>query len=164
MRGLFLFPVALLAGCATSGSAPSLAPRAAEAIDPHVPVPEAPIPTDVSPALAGRLEALVAQAVAGDEAFRPAAERAEPLARSAGPAQSESWIVAQQALSAAVAAREPVTQALGDIDSLAAESVQQHGGIGAANLAAIKAAAARVAAIDRSEAAAIDTIQGLLAR
>ncbi|HET9458831.1 MAG TPA: hypothetical protein VFO51_02465 [Sphingomicrobium sp.] len=164
MRCLACLSLLSVAGCAAPATAPSLAPRAAEAIDPRVPVPEKAVPTDVSAALAGRLEVLVAQAVTGHEAFWPVAERAEQLARSAGPVQSESWIVAQQALSAAVAAREPLTRALGDIDSLGAESVQQHGGIGAADLEAIKAAAARVGEIDRSEAAVIDRIQGLLAR
>jgi len=165
MRGNLLFAAVLLAGCSASETgAPSLAPRAAEAIDPRVPVRETPVAINVSPTLAGRLQALVAQAVAGDEAFRPAAQRAEGLARSAGPAQSESWILAQQALSAAVAARGPVTRALGDIDSLLAESIRQQGGTGAADLAAINAAAATVGEIDSRQAAAIDRINELLAR
>jgi len=165
MRVFPLIAAAMLAGCSTSETgAPSLAPRPAEAIDPRVPVPETIVSPDVSPAVAARLEALVAQAVAGDEAFRAAAERAEDLAGAAGPAQSESWIVAQQALSAAVAAREPVARAVGDIDSLGAESIAQKGGLSAADLAAIKAAAERVGEIDAREAAAIDRIQALLAR
>ncbi|MFP5329829.1 MAG: hypothetical protein ACLGHC_06810 [Alphaproteobacteria bacterium] len=165
MRAFPLIAAAMLAGCSTSETgAPSLLPRPAEAIDPRVPVPETSVSPDVSPALAARLDALVGQAVAGDEAFRAAAERAENLARSAGPAQSESWIVAQQALSAAIAAREPVARGLGDIDSLAAESIAQKGGLSAADLAAVRAAAERVGEIDAREAAAIEHIQALLAR
>ena len=165
MRGLLIIACLLLAGCSAGDvQAPSLAPRAAEAIDPRVPVQNAVVSTDVSLPLASRIEALVAQALAGDEVFHPAADRAERLAASAGPAQSESWILAQQALSLAVAAREPVTRALGDIDSLGAERIQQQGGLGAGDLAAIKAAAARVGEIDEREAAAIARVQALLKR
>jgi len=152
----------MLAGCAAETGAPSLAPRPAEAIDPRVPVAEVIVSTDVTPGLASQLDALVARAVAGDEAFRAAAANAERLATAAGPAQSESWIAAQQALSAAVAARAPVTVALGEIDSLAAARIQQFGGLSAADLQAINAAAARVADIDRSEAEQIERIQARL--
>jgi hypothetical protein len=73
-------------------------------------------------------------------------------------------VVAQQALSAAVGARLPVTSAVADIDALGAQRVQILGGIGAADLKAIEAAAARVAEIDGHEAAAIDAVQKKLAR
>jgi hypothetical protein len=160
------FAVALavpLAACAAAGNAPSLAPRAAEAIDPRVPVPEPAISTTPSSALVQQLDALVARAVAGDQAFAPLAARANELADSAGEKESESWVVAQQALSAAVAARAPVAAAVGDIDALGAQRIQALGGIGAADLKAIDAAAARVAEIDSREAAAIAAIQAQLA-
>lgn len=157
-----LFPIAL-AGCAGAElQPPSLAPRAAEAIDPRVPVPETPVATQVTPALAQQLNALIAEAVAGDEAFRSAAAAAESLAAAAGPPQSESWIVAQQALSAAVAARAPVTRALGEIDALGATRIQALGGMSAADLAAVQAAAAQVAEIDSREATLIDRLQARL--
>ena len=162
MRGIPLLFLFALGACAAPESAPSLAPRTAEAIDPRVPVPEAPVPTEVAPALVQQLEALVAQAIAGDEAFRAAAVTAERLAAAAGPPQSESWIAAQQALSAAVAARAPVTRAMGEIDSLAAARIQQLRGIGAADLQAINAAASRVAEIDAREAAIIGQLQAQL--
>ena len=152
-----------VAGCAGPElQSPSLAPRPAEAIDPRVPVPEAPVPTQAAPALVRQLEALVAQAVAAEETFRSAAATAERLAASAGPPQSESWIVAQQALSAAVAVREPVTRALGEIDALGATRIQQQGGMSAPDLAAIDSAAARVAEIDARQAATIERIQARL--
>ena len=165
MRSLaFLLPVAI-AGCSTPGGPyPSLQPRPAEAIDPRLPVPEAPQQTAATLPLVQQLDSLVAQAVAGDEAFRPLVERAEALAQAAGPKPSESWIVAQQALSAAVAARTPVANAVGDIDALGAERIQRLGGIGAADLEAINAAAARVAEIDRREADAINRIQARVNR
>jgi hypothetical protein len=164
MRVLCLLLVLAPAACAAPTGAPSLSPRPAEAIDPRVPVPEPTIPTTPDPGLADQLEALVSQAIAADSEFRPLAERALQLAQSAGAKESESWVVAQQALSAAVAARAPVARALGDIDALGARRVQALGGIGAGDLAAIQSAAARVAEIDVREATVIDAVQAKLAR
>ena len=163
MRLLLLFSMIAIAGCAApGGGGPSLAPRAAEAIDPRVPVPDPPAQGTPSADLVRELDGLVAQAAAGDEAFRAAAANAERLAGAAGAPQSESWILAQQAVSAAIAARAPVTKAMGDVDSIAARRIQRLGGIGAADLAAIEAASARVQAIDSAEAAAIDRLQARL--
>jgi hypothetical protein len=164
MRDLALALTVLLSSCAAATNAPSLAPRAAEAIDPRLPVPDPTISSTPSPALIQKLDALVAQAVAGDGLFAPLAEQARQLADAAGPKESESWVVAQQALSAAVGARSPVTGAVGDIDAIGAQRIQALGGIGAAEQQAIKAAAARVAEIDEREAAAIESIQSKLAR
>jgi hypothetical protein len=166
MRWLIaLVPIVAIAACARPGGPyPSLQPRAAEAIDPRLPVPDPPVSSTPTAGLVNQLDALVAQAVNGDSAFRPLAERAQQLASAAGAKESESWVVAQQALSAAVAARAPVTRAVGDIDALGAQRVQTLGGIGAADLKAIKAAAARVAEIDGREAAVIDQIQRQLSR
>ncbi len=164
MRGFALALTVLLSGCATATNAPSLAPRAAESIDPRVPVPEPVLSTAPTAGLVEKLDALVAQAVAGDRAFSPLIERARQLAEAAGAKESESWVVAQQALSAAVGARLPVTSAVGDIDALGAQRVQTVGGIGAADLEAIGSAAAKVAEIDEREAAAIDSVQKRLAR
>jgi hypothetical protein len=165
MRALPILALTLVSGCAAAPvPAPSLAPRAAEAIDPRVPVPDVVVSTDVSVGLPAQLNALVAQAESGDAEFRPLAERAADLARAAGSKESESWIAAQQALSAAVAARGPVTRAVGDIDALGAQRIQKLGGIGLADLKAIDAAASRVAEIDQREAAAIDRVQALLSR
>jgi len=164
MRALALALSVLVAGCATATNAPSLAPRAAEAIDPRLPVPEPVVSTIPNPALVHQLDSLVAQAVTGDHAFAPLAERARQLADSAGAKESESWVLAQQALSVAVAARTPVTAAAADIDALGASRIQQLGGIGAADLKAIDSAAARVDGIDEREAAAISAMQAKLGR
>ena len=154
-----------MAGCATpSGPAPSLAPRAAEAIDPRVPVVTATTPQMVNPALVRRLADLVAQARNGENAFVIAAGEAQRLAAASGEPQSENWIVAQEAVSAVVAARAPTTKALGDIDGIAATSLETKGGIAPADLAAIEAAAAEVGAIDRRQARTIKMVQALLAR
>jgi len=159
MRGIAVLLVSLLAACSAPMGEPSLAPRAAEAIDPRVPVPEPAVQAQTTKGLVSQLDSLVVQASTGDEAFRPLAENARRLAEAAGEKGSESWIVAQQALSSAVAARAPVTRAAAEIDSLSAQRIQKLGGIGAADLEAIQSAAARVAEIDEREASAIDGIQ-----
>jgi hypothetical protein len=165
MRTLLLLLVPVLASCAASDTnAPSLFPRPAEAIDPRVPVPDPVLSATPTPGLVAQLNSLVAQAEQGDAAFRPLADHAAQLAQAAGPKESEGWIAAQQALSAAIAARAPVATAIGDIDTLGAQRVQKLGGIGAADLKAIDAAAARVADIDSREAGLIQQIQSRLGR
>ena len=166
MRTRALLTIAMigsLAACSTPHvTAPSLAPRAAEAIDPRVPVSNPVRSEPVDPALAAHLAALLDQVEAGDAAFRDSAAAAEKLAAAAGAPQSESWIAAQQALSAAHAARGPTTRALGDIDGLAATALATKGGMSAADLAAIRSAAARAADVDKSEAARIDALEARL--
>jgi hypothetical protein len=165
MRALPLLLIACLSGCASAPlGAPSLAPRSAEAIDPRVPVPEAAISMTPTAGLLAEIDRLVRQAITGDESFQPLIEHARELAASAGPKESESWIVAQQALSAAVAARAPVSAAAADIDALGAQRIKALGGIGAADLKLIDTAAARIGSVDDREAAAIDEIQRLLGR
>ncbi|MEO8454275.1 MAG: hypothetical protein ABI454_03890 [Sphingomicrobium sp.] len=162
MRGpLFtVLSVAALTACATPGGPyPSLQPRAAEAIDPRVPVERPMNDRPVSAALASRLAELVAQARAGDAAFESAASEAERLASAAGAPQSEGWVVAQEGLSAAAAARGPTTIALGDIDALGANALQTQGGIAPNDLAAIKSAGAQVGAIEQRQAQRIKAIQ-----
>jgi hypothetical protein len=164
MRALALTLAVLISGCSAVTNAPSLAPRPAEAIDPRMPVPEPAIPMTVSPGLTQKLQSLVAQAKAGDDAFVPLIERARQMADVAGEKESESWVLAQQALSAAVAARGPVAGAVADIDALGAVKIQQLGGMSSGDQKAIDAAAAQVSGIDRREAAAIMAIQAKLAR
>jgi hypothetical protein len=101
----------------------------------------------------------VSEAHAGEAAFEPVAEQAERLASAAGAPQSESWIAAQVALSAAIAARKPTATALGDIDALGATALKTQGGIAPSDLSAIQRAAAEVASIDQRQADRISTIQ-----
>ena len=125
-------------------------------------MPDPVLPTAVDPALAGQLSASIARAQAGHGGFQALAGGARSAAAAAGPRESESWIVAQQALSGLVAAREPVTRALADVDELAAQRVQRLGGIAAADLSAIQSASQQIAALDRAEAALIDELQAQL--
>jgi hypothetical protein len=154
----------LLSACSTSPrpGEPSLAPRAAEAIDPRVPIPSEVIAGPADPALASSIAALMADVRSGHAAFQIAADSAEALAAAAGPAQSESWIVAQEALSGLVAARGPVTKAIADLDALAAARLAASGGMLPGDLAAISAATEEAGAIGAQEAALIDRLQARL--
>ncbi|WP_432768055.1 MAG: hypothetical protein HEQ22_11545 [Sphingopyxis sp.] len=127
-RTLIFLPVAAvtafsLSACAAAQStgAPSLAKRPYEGrfnvAPPQVVVePPGPLPTD----LAGRLARWDSDAAGAQQAF--AAERgptASLVSAAAGAAvASESWVVAQQAISRLVATRAPLTAALVDIDRL----------------------------------------------
>ncbi|APZ99376.1 hypothetical protein BWQ93_13445 [Sphingopyxis sp. QXT-31] len=129
-RIAFLIPALVaslgLSACAAaqSSGAPSLAKRPIEGrlnvAPPAVVVPPpGPLPAD----LAGRLARWDADGSAAQQAF--AAERGSTVAlvtaAAGAPVASESWVVAQQAISRLVAARAPITAALGDIDRLYVE-------------------------------------------
>ena len=160
MRRTALLPLLLLSACAAPGGPyPSLQPRGAEAIDPRLPVVRPLNDRPVSAELAARLGALIDQARSGDLAFESAASAAERLATSAGAPQGESWIDAQQALTAAIAARRATATALGDIDAIAANALQRQGGIAPNDLAAIKDAQSVVGSLDRGQAERIKAIQ-----
>ena len=160
MRRALLLTTILLGACsAPGGPFPSLQPRAAEAIDPRVPVINPMNDRPVTASLASRLAALVAQAREGDAAFGTFADEAERLASEAGEPQSESWVVAQQALSAAVEARGPTARAVADIDALGADLLQKQQGLAPADLAAIQSADAEAGAIDQRQADRIAAIQ-----
>ena len=160
MRGAIVLMLTTLAACSSPGGPyPSLQPRAAEAIDPRVPVIKPMNSRPEAPAIASRLAALVAEARAGEAGFDSAASQAERLAGTAGPRESESWIAAQEALTAAIAARRATTQAISDIDGLAASALQMQRGIAPNDLAAIKRAGAEVGGIDERQAERIRAIQ-----
>ena len=162
-RFLLVLTMVALGACSTPQvNAPSLAPRAAEAIDPRLPVGGDVVAGPAEPALAARLAELVRAARAGDATFVTAAAEAERLAGAAGSPQTESWVIAQQALSVAVAARAETTRAMGDIDEIAATRIEAQRGIAPGNLAAIRSAAAEVAAIDRRQAERIERLQARL--
>lgn len=153
----------VLGACTRPGGPyPSLAPRAAEAIDPRVPIEAALNDRPVDGALATRLAALVSEARAGDAAFAPAMDQAERLASGAGTRESESWIAAQQALSGAIAARAPTARALGEIDALGANKLQAQGGLAPNDLKAIEEAGAAAGAIDQRQQARIAAVRARL--
>jgi hypothetical protein len=166
MRHLLpLVATSILAACsAPSMQEASLAPRAAEAIDPRVPIPNASVPGTVDPALAERLQALVSSVRATAPAFETREAEASRLASQAGPMASESWVAAQQALSRLVEQHGETTNAAANIDALASDRLEGQHWIKPADREAIAAAAAEVAAINDSQAAAIGRIAEKLAR
>jgi hypothetical protein len=160
MRNSVCLAVMVLSACSSPGGPyPSLQPRAAEAIDPRVPVVHPMNQRPVAPSLAARLSALVGQARSGNAEFDSAASQAERLAAAAGAPQSEGWIAAQEALTAAIAARTPTATALGDIDAIAGDALQNQRGIAPNDLAAIKSAAADVGSIDQRQADRVRAVQ-----
>ena len=166
MRSILLLLTAFtVAGCSTSpGPEPSLGPRAAEAIDPRLPILETAPTGSVDPALAAQLQALVSTALAASPAFDARAAEANRLAAAAGPMASESWVAAEQALSRLVEQYGETTRVAGDIDALAANRLEGQRWVSPADRSAIAAAAAEVAAISDPQAAAIDRLTDLLAR
>jgi hypothetical protein len=146
------------------GPEPSLAPRPAEAIDPRVPVPDKVPSGPVDAALASKLGELVGMARAGQPLFDARLANAERKAAAAGPSASESWVVAQQALSQLVEQFGVTTKAAADIDSLASARIEGQRWIRPADQEAIAAAAAEVAAISGPQAASIERLQILLDR
>src|SRR5262245_34568567 len=129
LRQTSIIPLMLLSACASSNAPPSLLPRAAEAIDPRIPIVKPMNDRPVDATLAGHLAELVRQALSSDAMFQPAAAEAQRLAEAAGPAQSESWIAAEQALTRAIANRDVTVRALGDIDALGANRLQANAGL-----------------------------------
>jgi hypothetical protein len=160
MRRAVFISFAIVSACAAPGGPyPSLRPRAAEAIDPRVPVVRPINNRLASASLTERLSALVNAAESGNADFDGAASTAERLADAAGAPRSESWIAAQEALTAAIAARNPTATALGDVDAIAADALQTHGGIAPNDLAAIKRAATQIGQLDEQQAERIKAIQ-----
>ena len=161
-RSFFLLAIAPAACTYPSTNVPSLAPRAGESVDPRLPIEDrsALIPAD--PALQAQAQALLEQARSTAGRFAPAIDLAERLAAAAGPAQSDSWVAAQQALSAAIAERTPVTRALGDIDALTTAQIQARGGLSPADLAGLRAVAKEIAEIDQAQSERVSAVQARL--
>jgi hypothetical protein len=160
MRNLVCPMLLALSACsAPGGPYPSLQPRAAEAIDPRVPVLKPLNDRPVTGSLAAHLAALVDSARSGNAAFDALASEAERLAAAAGTSRGEGWISAQEALTAAIAARKPTVEALGDIDEIAATALQTQRGIAPKDLAAIKEAADMVGSLDKRQADRVRAVQ-----
>lgn len=157
---------ALISACARPdiGPEPSLAPRAAEAIDPRVAIPSDVPMGSVDPALASRLAALVGEAHAAAPGFAALRADADRLADAAGPAPSESWIAAQLALSRLVAQQGVTARIAADIDAIAATRIKEQRWIAPADREAIAAAAAEVWAISDAQSNGIQQIRVRLSR
>jgi len=152
----------MTAACAAPRGYPSLAPRAAEAIDPRVPIAAAPSPGTVDPRIAAALGQAVAAARGGIDEFERLSRAADARSLGAGPARSERWVAAQQALSALVAQHGVITRAAADIDAIAADRIDATRWLVPATRAAIEQAAAEVGAINAAQTATIDRIAARL--
>lgn len=166
MRSLpLLFAASLVAACSiTTSPEPSLAPRAAEAIDPRLPIPDEEPVGNVDPALANQLAALVAEVRSAQPAFDAREAEANRLAAAAGAVASESWIAAEQALSRLVEQHGMTTRAAADIDALASARLESQRWIAPADRQAIAAAASDVGSISARQAGAIDRLKDQLTR
>ena len=165
MKRLALLLCMLAPACSTVPvHEPSLAPRAAESIDPRLPIPDTVPAGPVDAALAGRLNELVGIVHAGAPAFETDEAEATRLAAAAGPMASESWIAAQQALSRLIEQYGVTTQAAADIDGLGSSRLKGQHWIRPADQQAITAAATEVSAISSSQAASIGRLKDQLAR
>ena len=156
MRRLFPSLLLLLTACADQSVGPSLSKRAIESLPLTEPQTEAEAPAAADPATRARIAALLAQAREGQTAFASLLPRARQAADSAGAETSESWIAAQQLLSAAESARAPSSRALGELDALIAAQV--HGGSDQ-GLAELQAAQSEVAAVVEDQQRAIDALR-----
>lgn len=154
--------LALAGGCSTTVDHPSLAPRTIERFSvasPEAPLPPLPavLPEDAS--RQDRANALLAQARAADDRFRSVFAEAQGAiagGSSASPG-SETWILAQEALSRAEILREPVLQSLADLDALQISAAEA--GIGTESEASLAAALREVVEIDTRQNREIATLR-----
>jgi hypothetical protein len=149
MKTLAIVPALVLAACSTSNTPePSLARRPAEAIDPRIPVDAAPIDDPADPALSGQVDVLLSSAGAAAAQFEAGEPRVRALADAAGPAQSESWIAAQSALSELGRFSAPAAAAASDLDLLRSVRARSGQPMLAADLALLESAASQLRAIN----------------
>ena len=161
MKNFASLGLLLVAACAQDSAAPSLARRPIESRDLNAP-PPAPVPPAAADAsLQGEVATLVERAESGERAFAALLPRARAAAAAAGPEASESWIAAQQQLSALESARAETGAALAQVDALIAERVLARSDAGIAEL---QAAAARIGALAEAQQDAIDGVKERISR
>jgi len=144
MKMLMLLVALLLSACARTIDTPSLLPRAAEQGDVDAPSPAPSPPAAADPAQATLIDRLLRQAKEGDAAF----VRALPAATTSAAPQSEAWITAQNARSAADVARGPTLDALSALDAAIGDATDK-----GQDTAALAAARTEVQAIYDRQAA-----------
>ncbi|HYZ48162.1 MAG TPA: hypothetical protein VE567_04640 [Sphingomonas sp.] len=120
MRRLLILACFALPACA-NGIGPSLAKRPVESRSMAEPARAAMPPAAADAALRSRIDALVAQAKAGQSAFGALLPQTQAAVAAAGAEGSEAWIAAQQSVSALENARAGATGALAELDRLIAD-------------------------------------------
>ncbi len=166
---------ALMSGCATQGTYPSLAPRAVErelsgtpappCLDEAAPVAvqatPAPVPSD--PALAARVGSLLADARRGERAFTEILPMARTRTARSGRSGSEPWIEAQQLVTRLEAARTPTVDALAELESLSIAR-SNDAATSAEDRERVAAAAQEVRTLADAQRAEIDRLNAALSR
>ena len=153
-----------LSACAGTGAFPSLNPRPIEAEatallqEPELPaVP--PQPSD--PKVMARIEAAAASALNSAAAFDAALADTDRLVTRAGPAQSDSWVLAHMSVSALEQRRYAVKSALADLDSLRRDLMTMPAG---EDLGRLQERVAQIEALDARQDAAMQRLQAALSR
>jgi hypothetical protein len=121
MKFVLLLAALMLSACVKTIDAPSLLPRAAEREDVDAPSAVAMPPVAADVTQAALIAKLLNQAKDGDAAFL----RALPAAATHAAPQSEAWIVAQNARSAADVARGPTLDALAALDTAIGDAIDK---------------------------------------
>jgi len=154
-----------LAACLDRGEYPSLRPRAFEvAGGAGAPLPPAPPAAPARPDIVARIAALIARAEEGQRAFVGELAAARPVLARAGAADSETWIRAQEQLSALDASREPTVSAMAEIDAMTLAGADAAGApLGENDLAAIAVGGERTAALLAAQHSRIAELAATLA-
>lgn len=175
-RAALLLLTACLPACAAQGDFPSLSPRAVErdlaggsgpALCPGVaapvaaPVAQRPTPPPADPALRGRVAELIGAARAGQIEFGSLLPGAERAVAEAGPAESETWVTAQQEISRLGAARARTSDALAELDTLSVRRSADRT-INAEDFQAVLQAEAEARALAEQQAATLSRLQAPL--
>jgi hypothetical protein len=163
---LLLALPALAAGCASDeGDFPSLAQRPAEReyAEEQMSPPKVRPPLPADAAVATRAEGFVAAAREAEGGFSRAYETAAAAVAKAGPAGSDSWVIAQEAVSRAVAAQAPVSKIVGAFDDYAA-SRSRETPLAPGDVERLHAAAAELERIAQDQAARVRRLEATLSR
>jgi len=153
-------------GCASNeGDFPSLAQRPAErefaAEQMAPPKVRPPLPADAS--VGARADSFVAAARDAEGTFARAYETAAAAVAKAGPTGSDSWVVAQEAVSRAIAAQAPLTRIAGEFDDYAGARARQTP-LAPGDIARLQAATSEVEQMAATQAARIRRLEASLTR
>ena len=161
MRCFVLLTALLLGACSAASTGPSLAPRAVERRGMEEPVATPVAARAADAALRARIDAALAEVRRGQSGFSDLLSRTEAAASAAGAAGSESWVSAEQLLSALENARGPSPAGLAEIDSLLTTRLAAGETAGAAEL---EAARAEALPIVEAQDATLDRLQRRISR
>jgi hypothetical protein len=161
IHAIYALAPLLLGACAGDAIGPSLAKRPIESRSLEEPVREAASPTPADAALQAEIDKQLGRARESQRAFADLLPRTQAAAASAGTEGSESWIGAQQLLTALEGSREGATGALGALDALIAARVLAGQDAG---LAELQAAQKEVAAIADQQRESFDRVRARINR